>query len=212
MKSDEIIKRRFNELALKADKVSQTRGGEYNNYVDHELFYDWGTSVLSLLQQSFGESSIHYRNFLEKYQDFDYYFSSFAKCRGIFSAAKEDHEAGYLFNFRSLVKAEVLDDALEQAEELLDAGYKDPSCVLIGVSLEIALKDLCSRNNVSDGKMDRMNVELRKKNVYNMVKQKQITAWADLRNKAAHGDWSAYNEADVRNFLQGTRQFISDYL
>ncbi len=57
-----------------------------------------------------------------------------------------------------------------------------------------------------------MNVEVCKASIYNMAKQKQITAWADLRNKAAHGDWAAYNDNDVNDFLQGVQRFIADYL
>lgn len=57
-----------------------------------------------------------------------------------------------------------------------------------------------------------MNVELCKARAYNIAKQKQITAWADLRNKAAHGEWNAYTEPDVRDLLAGVKRFIADYL
>ena len=48
--------------------------------------------------------------------------------------------------------------------------------------------------------------------MHNMAKQKQITAWADLRNNAAHGNWSEYNAADVKDFLDGVQRFIADFL
>jgi hypothetical protein len=71
---------------------------------------------------------------------------------------------------------------------------------------------LCSRNGIAYGKLDRMNADLCKAGVYNMAKQKQITAWADLGNKAAHGDWKAYSDSDVRAFLAGAQQFVADFL
>lgn len=83
---------------------------------------------------------------------------------------------------------------------------------MIGIALETALKEMCMRAGTSHGKLDKMNADLNKAGTYNIAKQKQITAWADLRNKAAHGDWNAYNEADVKAFLDGVKRFIEDYL
>jgi hypothetical protein len=111
-----------------------------------------------------------------------------------------------------LAKADVADDVLEQAKELLNSGYKDPACIIIGVSLEIALKELSNREKLPIGSIEKMNVELCKANIYNMAKQKQITAWAELRNKAAHGIWTGYDNKDVESFREGVLKFIGDYL
>jgi len=111
-----------------------------------------------------------------------------------------------------LVQAEVLDDALEQAAELLKAGYKEPACVVAGVSLETAVKELCTRQAISHGKLDKMNADLCKAGIYNMGWQKQITAWAERRNNAAHGKWDAYNNADVDDLIKGVNRFIAEYL
>lgn len=219
MKMDKLVRQRFTELeekaaAIAADRQFSCRNGDGVEYyeINSASFKEWGTGVLNLLQRAFGESSIHYQNFYENYKAFTEWESEFEDCRGVFQAAKEDYEGGYLFNIRALVKAEVLDDALEQATELLHASYKDPACVLAGVALEVTLKEMCIRENVPHGKLDRMNVELCKAGIYNMAKQKQITAWADLRNKAAHGDWAAYSDADVDDFIKGVNRFMADYL
>jgi len=209
MKIDKLIKRRFLELTEKAATVADTCD---DNDISSKKFKEWATNCLSLLQRVFGENSIHYQNFYTHYQAFLGYDYEFEDCRGIFEAAKEDYEGGYLFSVRALTKAEVLEDVLEQASELLKAGYKDPACVLAGVALETTLKEICARVGTPHGKLDKMNVELCKEDVYNVAKQKQITAWADLRNKAAHGEWTAYNETDVKSFREGVVQFIADYL
>lgn len=219
MQIEQVISKRFQELEEKAQAVSYLREFGFQNdegkqyfKIPYPAFARWGTSVLSLLQRSFGEESIQYTNFHELYKSFREWESEFENCKAIFLSAKEDYEGGYLFNFRSLVKAEVLDDAFEQAKELLASGYKDPACILAGVSLEVALKDLCSRQGIAIGKLDKMNTELTKANVYNLAKQKQITAWADLRNKAAHGDWTAYTGADVEDMIKGIERFVADHL
>jgi hypothetical protein len=75
------------------------------------------------LQRVFSESGAHYRQFQEHFRGFYGEYYKFEILLNIFYAAKEDYESGFLFNLRSLVKAELLDDSLEQAKTLLDSGY-----------------------------------------------------------------------------------------
>ncbi|MCX4456791.1 hypothetical protein OOK58_33020 [Streptomyces sp. NBC_01728] len=44
--------------------------------------------------------------------------------------------------------------------------------------------------------------------VYDDLQQKRITAWMDLRNKAAHGSYADYDKSRVRLFIDGVRAFI----
>lgn len=219
MSLDSLILKRLTELTTKGDVILQTKEYDFTSQEGKQYFRvnspevkGWGTSVLNLLQRAFGESSAHYTRFEKHFSEYDSWESSFREMQAILAAAKEDYEGGYLFNLRGLVKAEVLTDATEQADALLAAGYKDPACVVAGIALEVAIKEISSRNGVALGKLDRMNADLSKVGVYNVAKQKQITAWADLRNKAAHGDWGAYNEEDVRDMLVGVERFLADYL
>lgn len=213
MRADKLIERRFSELAKKAEAVASTRAGNDSvSGISDEKFHEWATGVLGLLHSVFGETEPHYQNFLKLYGSFAGYYSNFELCRGVFQAAKEDYDAGYLFSVRALIKAEDSIDILEQAAEILKADYKDPACVLAGVALEITLKELCARNGLSRGKLDVMNTELCKKGVYNMGMQKPITAWAHWRNKAAHGEWHEYKDTDVDDMLKGVTRFIAEYL
>jgi len=219
MKIDVLVLQRLNELLSKGEAILKTREHDFTTD-EGKTYYrvyspdvkGWGTSVLNLLQRAFGELSAHYKRFEQHFNDYDAYETSFKELLSILSAAKEDFEGGYLFNLKSLVKAEVLDDATEQAQALLDSGYKDPACVVAGISLEVAIKEIATRQGIPIGKLDKMNADLCKAGVYNVAKQKQITAWADLRNKAAHGDWSGYNAADVQDMLSGVVRFMADYL
>lgn len=220
MPQETLVQKRLAELDLKAKaiisaKFSQVANSRTGRSIDYVSFADakgWGTSVVSLLRQAFGAESAHCQQFEAAFTSFSGYLSSFKTLAAIFAAAREDYEGGYIFSLRGLVKAEVLTDALEQAHELLLSGYKDPACVLIGVSLEIAVKDLATRKSISHSKLDRMNVDLCKAGLYNVAKQQQITAWAALRNKAAHGEWTAYTTEDVKDMLTGVQRFLADYL
>ena len=220
MQLNSLVSKRFRELSEKADAVLAAKyigepartGGRRVEYVPFSEAAGWGTSVLSLFRQAFGESNVHTQHFQKTFDNFSGYLSSFKTLHALFAAAREDFEGGYIFSLQGLAKAEVLSDALEQAKALLSAGYKDPACVLVGVSLEVAVKHLAAKHSVPLATLDRMNNELGKRGAYNMAKQKQITAWADLRNKAAHGEWSAYTGPDVEAMHRGVEQFIADFL
>jgi len=219
MKADALIKKRFEELEQKAESLLANKQFDFQSdegvkyyKVDSAGFKAWAISALHLLQKVFEEDSIHYRNLDGHYKHFGGWESSFKDCRAIFQAAKEEYEGGYLFNIHGLIQAEVFDDTLEQASELLRADYKDPACVVPGATLETALKELCRRSSITHAKLDRMNADLCKAGVYNLGMQKQITGWEERRNKAAHGDWSAYNEADVEDMIKGVTRLIADYL
>lgn len=217
MHLDPIILRRFNELNTKAEAVLTakavdfvTNDGKPYYKVPSDKYKEWATNVLNLLARTFGESSIHYKNFAEHYTSFQGWETDFNDNYGIFRAAREDYEGGYLFHIRTLAKAEVLSDAICQAKELLASNYKDPACILARVSLESALKDLSNRYGVSEGKLERMNADLSKAGAYNMAKQKQITAWAEIGNKAAHGDWDHYTAQDAAAMVAGVESLVAD--
>jgi hypothetical protein len=103
------------------------------------------------------------------------------------------------------------------AEELLSKNYKDAAAVITGSSLEVHLRALCVRHSIdiqANGKpkkADTMNADLKRAEVYGGFDQKQVTAWLDLRNSAAHGEYTNYDGNDVRHFISGLRVFVSKY-
>jgi HEPN domain-containing protein len=221
MKIEKLVEQRLDELDQKAaeilaKKIFLFQGDSGKRYfsVETPIFKAWATSALNILQRVFGENSIHYRHFDEGFRKDpeSEYASTLEECKAIFQAATEDYKGGYLFNARGLIQAEVFDSVLEQASELLDSGYKDPACVVAGVAIETTLKELCTRNGITHSKLDKMNADLCKAGVYNMGMQKQITAWAERRNKAAHGEWNDYNADDVADMIRGANRLIAEYL
>ena len=195
------------------DEVEGTRHRtDFFEWVEIEPLDEWATSVLNILHRVFGTDSVHYENFKAQYDKLSGKVHQFDRLKGVFKAAKADFEGGYLFRVEDLVSAEVIDDFLEQATYLQEKGYKDPACVIAGVSLETALKRICNHHSIAEGSMNKMNADLAKAGVYNVGMQKQITAWADRRNNAAHGDWDEYDHADVKDMINGVERFIAEYL
>ncbi|MFE5008055.1 hypothetical protein ACFRJ3_26095 [Streptomyces sp. NPDC056696] len=138
--------------------------------------------------------------------------------RSIALGLRDDLKAGWTTSVMELVHADTHSDYLEMAETLLAAGYKDPAVVITGTSLEVHIRTLCTKHGVdtelpsgAPKKADVMNADLKKGDVYNEARKKQITAWMDLRNKAAHGDYISYDEHQAHMFIDGVRDFMLKY-
>jgi hypothetical protein len=138
---------------------------------------------------------------------------------GLFKSIEHDIDSGMLSNFKGLIQAEIFADFLEMAEHLLDEGYKDASAVILGAVLEDSLRKVADNNAVpttnSNGKpltIDPLNAALAKKGLYNPLVQKQITSWANLRNDAAHGHFTKYDDSQVKQMLFFVQKFCADYL
>ncbi len=138
---------------------------------------------------------------------------------GIVEALKCDLEAGYLQSAEELIHGEVFSDFLEMASYLLEEGYKDPAAVVGGASLEGHLRQLCKKldieitindtKEIRPKKTDSLNAEIAKVSGYPTLDQKNVTAWLDLRNKAAHGHYDSYTSEQVSLTLSGIRDFIT---
>jgi hypothetical protein len=136
---------------------------------------------------------------------------------GIVQALKTAYESGYLHQIDELIRADLFGDFLDMGQYLLEEGYKDPAAVIIGGVLEEHLRKLCLKNSINITKnkgfkkADTMNADLANSHVYNRLDQKSITAWLDLRNKAAHGKYTEYTDDQVNLALQGIRDFIARF-
>lgn len=138
---------------------------------------------------------------------------------GILRGLRDDLTNDFTTRFSDVLHAEVFADYLEMAEHLLDEGYKDAAAVLGGGTLEAHLRQLCVKNSIATTrpaakgpepkKAEAMNQDLGSMAVYAMLDQKNVTAWLDLRNKAAHGKYAEYTKLQVGNMLSGVRDFIT---
>lgn len=134
---------------------------------------------------------------------------------GIVRALRADYGAGYMRSVTELIHAEVFADFVEMADELHRSGYKDAAAVIAGSTLEEHLRKLAVAAGVAvekqDGtakKADTLNADLKKANVYTGLEQKSVTAWLDLRNKAAHGRYDEYDAGQVAGLIRDIRGFM----
>lgn len=213
---------RVDELLAQGNDVLKTRHtvgpGPYSSeHVREAELAAFRSAGLSFLQRVYDIKHPHFREFEQRVKATT---PSDTECGiAILQAVRAELAGGWLFTVKGLVAAEVFADFLEMAEHLLEQSYKDPAAVMAGSVLEEHLRQLCAKhaiplterrgNDDVPKKPDRLNADLAGADVYNKLEQKQITAWLDLRNKAAHGDYGSYTDDHVRQFLAGLISFTN---
>ena len=219
MRLDDLV-RRAEELTQVGRNVLSTRRSDPElgwPSVETSLFEGFRSSTLSFFKHCYGEDHPYFKNFDSKVTTAvpDDVESGI----GIIQAAKNEMEGGWLITTTGLVSAEIFSDFLEMSEHLLEMDYKDPAAVIIGSVLEEHLRQLCKKHGIDTHRMsgsksvpkkaDLLNAELANAQAYNKLDQKNVTAWLDLRNKAAHGNYSEYTKNQVEILCQAVTEFMA---
>ncbi len=220
MQVKELIDGKFSKLIAEGNSLVRNSGWNGEDMQRHppiQDYYRFRTEALNLVRRACGDDSDDYRqlkNLSEtKESSTNAYFT--LQCLGVVEAAQRDFEDGLLFNVRSLIAAELLGDFIEQAETLLTAGYYIPVASLAGAILEDTLRKICEKHGVpiSDStKIDRLNADLARAEIYDKLVQKRITAIADIRNNADHGHFEKFKKDDVADTVKWIRSFAADQL
>lgn len=118
-------------------------------------------------------------------------------------------------SLQSKIKNEIIHDYLAQAENIIDNKSMHPAAaaMIIGASLEEFLRTWAKDENlVFDENTSTINsfITLLRENDYiDKQEQKELTAWAGIRNDASHGKWEkcAVREK-VQLYLEQVNLFI----
>lgn len=218
MSLDAIVTRADQLIAMGQQVIATRKRSDYDvEYVDGALMKGFRVAVLSFIDRVYGREHPHFTEFQGSTDDD--YLRHAESGLAIIRIIRDEIAGGWLFTVRGLVAAEVFADFLEMAEHLLESGYKDPAAVMGGSVLEEHLRQLCNKHAIAideekNGKQvpkraDRLNADLAAATAYSKLDQKQITAWLDLRNSAAHGKYNAYTDEQVGQLLAGVTNFMA---
>ena len=137
---------------------------------------------------------------------------------GILQALRADIDAGYSQSIEELIHAELFDDFLEMAKELLAKKYVGPAAVVAGSVLEEHLRRLADKHGVSraDAKgrpksVDLLSVELRDARAFLEIRRKAIQSWYAQRTAGAHGNAGTLVESEVARMIDAVRDFVADH-
>lgn len=202
MALNELISRRFNELdeGLKQIKAS----------LEIELWHEWATSVLNLLEHVYGIDSAYARNFRAAYDSSTRRTLALGKARGVFFAAKSDYEGGYNFGLEKTISGEILGDFVALAKAALQEGNKDAAAVLASAALEDALKRYARQNGlaVGDKEMQAVVAALKTKGLVTGAQKSLLDTMPKLRDYAMHANWDKLTSADVGSIIGFVEEFL----
>jgi hypothetical protein len=219
MKLLDFVKRADDVINLANEALASVQPSPFGGFAsDVEKFTTFRSAGLSFLVSIYGNERTQYNEFdkaTRDNRDVDVRAG-----RGVMIAVKSELTGGWLVSVREVVSAEVFADYMSMAEHLLDKNFHDAAAVIIGSTLEGHLRQLATRHGIppdatdSNGnnrpkKADLINAELTKAGTYNALVQKNVTAWLDLRNKAAHGQYTEYTKDHVDLMFRGVSNFLA---
>jgi len=214
---DERAKRRLEELIDLGKRVKASLR-QTSRRADYGLYTQWVTSSVNFLSVALGQDSPHYETFAGVLSRSWGWTDKVDPCLGVLRAAKDDIESGWLGHRDLLVTADAFGSFLEQADYLLEQGFKDPAAMLAGAVLESTLRKMCQVRGIPTDKQDKigtLNDKLAKHHkppAYSSMYHKHIIAWAELRNNADHGHFDEYDRDHVRAMITGVREFAARHL
>jgi hypothetical protein len=182
---------------------------DHNQAKLHSYLIRVKTTVLA----AFGETSHHYKDMVTRLNRGVHDKGDVNHVIGLLIGGLDDLKGGYLVGQELRIASEIGDSLVEQAEELLGAGHVIPAAVLGRVVLEDALRRISRAHSLADdGKAARLNDELKKAMVYGQPMWRQVQAWLDVGNAAAHGKTEDLSDAAVRQMLSGVATFVATEL
>ncbi|TVP66027.1 MAG: DUF4145 domain-containing protein [Nodularia sp. (in: Bacteria)] len=227
---------RFKELIIKGENIvspnflplpsSRINPFQSDKNAQHIQLAEWKTHCISLLGQVLPRESVH-KGIINDFRTLENHNKFLLEvCIANLKAIKEDFEQGFLGDLILQIESENAADYMGQAEQLLVEGTTGrydhvPAAVLSGAVLEKALRTLCIKQTPpiptikDDGKPLRLNLlidELKKAGVFHEPKAKELRAWADIRNQAAHGEFEKFTRSDVELMIKAIKNFLADYM
>ena len=197
---------------------SRSQHNDLSDLPDNEIIR-LTTRSRAAIERISGKNSAYYKQSEEIIAQGGYPGYVCTQIIGVVDSLKVDVEFGFLKSYEELIHADLFSDFIEMARYLSSEGYKDPAAVIVGSTLESHLRNLCVKFSIEttfekDGKYiskkaDRLNSELVQAGAYSKLDQKNITAWLDLRNKAAHGHYSQYTKEQVDLLIDNISDFIT---
>ncbi|MFV1450562.1 hypothetical protein VBZ51_15505 [Maribacter sp. HS] len=217
MTKENLIKRVEHLINQGQNVIRTQKYGEFvGNYVDHGLQMGFRSASLSFIENLYGSKHNYYKDFDQKVKGDG--LSESKSGINILNSIKVEIENDWLLSIKELVTSEIFADFLEMSKHFLDLKYKDPAAVMIGSTLEEHLRQLCNKHSVDTTfekngdlfpkKANLLNANLVKAEAYGVLEQKNVTAWLDLRNRAAHGKYGEYSIEQVDLMYQGVLNFI----
>jgi|SRR5208337_3551005 len=223
LKENDIVKKL--DVGLNRYSDSNITNGTWYSNIGIDEYLDLHSLLSDLINRYAPTDSIYRINFLDIYKsrklsDKEKLNADIQSLSGILLALRGAYNNNLLQSIEEQVHGEIFNDFLEMAEFFLTQGdqYKHPAAFLIGGVLEEHLRKLSKKFEIQIMKdtdhyrhAEDLNMDLRKKGVYNDNERKSITAWLGLRNDVDHAHWTNISLEKVDIMLKDVRRIINQY-
>lgn len=124
--------------------------------------------------------------------------------------------ASTLYDIKTLLHADLMDDELHAAEELNKKGFQRGAGAMAGVVLEAHLAAVCERHGIKPSKKDPaiadLNDTLKAASVADVAQWRFVQHLGDLRNKCDHKKATDPTKDDVIELIEGVRKITKTLL
>lgn len=121
-----------------------------------------------------------------------------------------------LYDIKTLLHADLMDDELQAAEELNKNGFQRGAGAMAGVVLEGHLAAVCSRHKIplrkKDPTISDLNDALKAASIADVAQWRFIQHLGDLRNKCDHKKANDPTKEEVAELIEGVRKMTKTLL
>jgi hypothetical protein len=212
---DKVIADRFENVLRKADTLLDNLDSYGNASSVTQSRAEWEAQCLALLASIFPDTHPYIRQFQSGVKRIASPEIEIKQGKGVLLAVYEDFKNGYTWTLRERVHAEVFDEYLDMASQLVSDGYATAGAVIAGSTLEEHLRKLCQKNNIAthdQGKAKKvasLNDELLKQSIHLQGEWRSVQSWFDIRNDAAHNTQTKYTKQEIEQMIDGIRGYMA---
>ncbi len=129
---------------------------------------------------------------------------------GVFQAAREAYDNGFLFDLEVETAADVFGSFASAAKHAMKENKKDVAAVIASAALEDALKRFAVRSglNIGDKTMATVINALKSKGLVSGAQKSLLDGMLKTRNSAMHADWNKITEPEVSSLIGFVEQFL----
>ncbi len=179
-------------------------------------YHQWRLESHSFLEAAFGAENRYTVFFTDRVNPNYAGRENVEQGLGALRGAQSELGFGPLPNIEGLISGTIFTNFLDMAEHLLEGGYTQVVPSLAGAVLEDGLRRIARAHVVpvreEADNIASLNQKLADGQVYSNLTRRKVLVWNKVRDNADHGKFDENTEQDVRQMLEGIRDFLGTHL
>jgi hypothetical protein len=208
------VRKKIEELIERSAQIADTDMMQRDNQWIASC-QSWKVEALNIIQLAIPVESNPYRDIIKDAAGNVRGMPEQIRTAGVaMKAMLSDLDAGVIADFGNTIRAETLDDLLDQAKEYHRRNNKEGAGILATAVFEDTVRRLARINQTDEPgvKTDQIISELSKRQVITGILAKRCRVAAGVRNHALHAQWTEFSLEDVEDVMRLTHQLLIEHL